>query len=535
MVSSNQGEYKIITYQDENTETDDCEQSSQQHRSLSTRSWHSIMLSCLLVILSVLGITILLTFAFLETSKLQTIYESVNQSIQHSINPSISQSNDAPLVHINHQRWAAVLQKLADGKQIVMGFHGGSITLQPWAYHTQLGDLLINSFPINETLYINDTRVFRNETTGKPTHQMISRAAGGMTSDAASLCVSQSFADVQPDIVGLEYAVNDHYQAQFTNTDDPLAAFSPTDNIERFARNYLSRPNGPAIFMPLFAFDGRRSAESDHMKAAIHYGIPTISWSSEYLLEWRTLINAYAPQYRLENIYKQDDHIHPNSNGHHIMAQLIHSMIMRMFNSFIASNHEDLGYSPTLSRRSSARQSLLDGPPSTLPEPLNPAVKWTSSPASFCRLVFRTFWGTPDEANDANVYQAFGIEWHPGFHMKQKPSFRPLDLDQVGQNITFQSPVSFNNAAILFITRSWNTTWSNGTAHLSSSARAIECDTRPVRFESTWNSSTTQTVALIVWSALGQDSAENRACVRDLITVTKISTGDMQIAGFYAN
>jgi hypothetical protein len=208
-----------------------------------------------------------------------------------------------------------------------------------------------------------------------------------------------------------------------------------------------------------------------------------------------------------------------------------------MYKSVKASNYEDIGFTPALSRRSAPRQSLLEAPISSLPEPLNPAVKWTSADVSFCRLAFQVFWNSTDQPEDANVYAADGIRYQSFIGPNQKEAFRPaaVDLANHGQWITFQSPVAFQNAAVLFIMRSWNTTWANGTVWLASSSRGSECNTTAVPFAGTWTNPNTQTVAMIAWSAQQQQDIGDPSCVRDLITVMKTTPGDMRITGFYAD
>ena len=217
-------------------------------------------------------------------------------------------------VHVNHQRWARVLNKLLRGQAITMGFNGGSITHQPWAYHSQLGELLMQAFPVNERMYMNDSKVYRNSTTGKPMHHMINHAAPAMTSDAASLCVSQSFKDEEIDVVSLEYAVNDFIAVWFSADEhDPIAAFSPADNIERFARGYLTRPNGPAVMMPLFSFMDGRGSEPQHQKLPslwnsdafvarrIHQGLAHVDWRLSSQVSAATSLHEgghFAPQQR---------------------------------------------------------------------------------------------------------------------------------------------------------------------------------------------------------------------------------------------
>jgi lysophospholipase L1-like esterase len=214
-----------------------------------------------------------------EKSSLQTKADSMISAIDQRMLDHLVTTWDAT------GRVRAVLNRATHQDSFVVGFIGGSITQGdgPGRYSTLV------------------TRWLRSRSPGIV--KELNAGIGGTGSDFASYRVSKDLLDGKPDLVFVEFSVNDG--------DNPGA----TASMEALVRQILSRPDAPAVIMIGMLKEDGTNAQKAHVPVAKHYGIPYLSVRDSI---WPAL---QAGGLNWKDLYR--DNIHPGDQGHALVAALI--------------------------------------------------------------------------------------------------------------------------------------------------------------------------------------------------------------------
>lgn len=187
-------------------------------------------------------------------------------------------------------RLAAVLRRAEQGEDMVIGVIGGSITEQYSAssyancYASLVEQWWRKRFPDAKLTFVN-------------------AGIGGTNSYLGVHRVEEDLLSKEPDLVIVEFSVNDGNNAFFKKSYDNLVRRILTDEKE------------PAVML-LFTTqeDGTNAQENDSL-IGFRYHLPMISYG-----------NAVLPEIEAGNLAWKDispDNVHPNDRGHAILAELI--------------------------------------------------------------------------------------------------------------------------------------------------------------------------------------------------------------------
>jgi lysophospholipase L1-like esterase len=192
------------------------------------------------------------------------------------------------------------IRKCASGARLRVGYIGGSITAGAFAgigkkkYSSQLTQFLGKSFPQSSFTEIN----------------------AGIGATPSRFGCSRAYEDLivySPDIIVIDFTVND------TCDEQGITQLSMEGLIRRCLRY---RSDVPVIMAQMMEILGKTDVHTVHRKIAAYYGIPVISlhhalfyYIDNSLLQWIDIIT---------------DNVHPNDNGHTIIAYLLYSFIKRI-------------------------------------------------------------------------------------------------------------------------------------------------------------------------------------------------------------
>ena len=176
-----------------------------------------------------------------------------------------------------------VLAKARRGEPVVVGVIGGSITAGARAstpdrcWGALAAQWWTDTFPQAKVTFVN-------------------AGIGATCSDLGAHRVQPHLLDRHPDIVMVEYAVNDGI--------NPNAA----ETLEGLVRRILKEPNQPAVML-LFTMDNQgHNTQQAHMEIGKHYGLPMASFR-----------DALWPEIEAKRMAWTDieaDEVHPNDRGH---------------------------------------------------------------------------------------------------------------------------------------------------------------------------------------------------------------------------
>lgn len=194
-------------------------------------------------------------------------------------------------------RMARVLKKAQAGEEITAGFIGGSITEgltagadACWAKLTY--NALCEMFPDTKINYVNAGL------SGTPSILGVVRAERDL------------FGDKKPDIVFIEFAVNDGQEKMYK------------DCYESLVKKCLEKDNSPAVALLFTVLKNRYSCQ-EHMSAiGEHYKLPMISVG-----------NAVNPMFDaglMEWSKYSDDESHPNVWGHELVKDFVMNYINKV-------------------------------------------------------------------------------------------------------------------------------------------------------------------------------------------------------------
>ncbi len=193
-------------------------------------------------------------------------------------------------------RLAAVMAKARRGEEICVAAIGGSITaggLQTKdpknRYVARVAAWFTQAFPQAKVRYVN-------------------AGIGGTNSLYGAMRVQRDVLSKQPDLVIVEYAVNDNH---------PVPMFWAS--YEGVLRQILRAPQQPAVVQLFFMQrQGQNAQETQHMLGR-HYDLPMVSFRDAW---WPEL---YSGRAQWETMYA--DVVHPNDTGHILASELLIALL----------------------------------------------------------------------------------------------------------------------------------------------------------------------------------------------------------------
>jgi lysophospholipase L1-like esterase len=182
------------------------------------------------------------------------------------------------------------------GEEICVAAIGGSIT----AGGLQTKD------PKNR--YIARVADWFTKTFPKAKVRFVNAGIGGTNSLYGAMRVQRDVLSKKPDLVIVEYAVNDNH---------PVPMF--WDSYEGVLRQILREPQQPA-FVQLFFMQrkGENAQETQHMLGR-HYDLPMVSFRDAWWPE------IYSGRTKWEDMYA--DVVHPNDTGHILASELLIALL----------------------------------------------------------------------------------------------------------------------------------------------------------------------------------------------------------------
>jgi lysophospholipase L1-like esterase len=197
-----------------------------------------------------------------------------------------------PAAHAGDARLQAVMQRLRQGQAITFATIGGSITT---GYAAQ---------PPREKGWAAQTAAWLRRL-GPVT--FINAGASGTDSAAAAQRVQRHVLDASPDLVIVEFGVNDQWL-------DPAVR---ARSYEGLLRQLLCAPRPPAVVTLELTQRGNqpRDAVEPQRRLAAHYGLTAIDFGA--WMQHRVDIG----QSRWETLY--DEPVHPNQQGHDAIAESV--------------------------------------------------------------------------------------------------------------------------------------------------------------------------------------------------------------------
>ena len=188
-------------------------------------------------------------------------------------------------------RMKEVMARARRGEQLVIGFIGGSITQ---------GSL--SSTP--QTCYAYRVYTWWKETFPQAEFVYCNAGIGGTTSEFGAARVGTDLLAERPDFVIVEFSVNDESTEHFKET------------YEGLVRKILGAAWNPAVLLVHNVFY-HNGANAQVMHAAIgrHYDLPSVSMQSSIYPE--------VVAGRIENRAITPDDLHPNDEGHALVASVI--------------------------------------------------------------------------------------------------------------------------------------------------------------------------------------------------------------------
>ena len=193
-------------------------------------------------------------------------------------------------------RLQRVLAKARRGEGVTIGVIGGSITQGASA-----------SKPENR--YGNRVVAWWRKNFPKAGVDLVNAGIGATGSNYGALRADRDLLSRHPDLVIVEYAVND--------PNDRAAA----ETLEGLMRQILKGTNHPALLLLFTMNQSGANAQEWHAKVGTHYGVPMISYR-----------DALWPEIQANRLAWADispDAVHPNDRGHAYCAQFITRLLER--------------------------------------------------------------------------------------------------------------------------------------------------------------------------------------------------------------
>lgn len=196
----------------------------------------------------------------------------------------------------NNYRVKQIIEKAKKGDKVTIAYIGGSVTEGAGA-------------TTKDKCYASRSyQLFKNAFAKEDGHN-IDFVNGGMGGTSSAIGIVRynrdvtSYGQVQPDIVFIEFAVNDHEE--------------PTKGVayESLIRDILNQPNKPAVILLFSVFQTRWNLQDNYIPTGNYYDLPMIS-----------IKDAIVPELESNKITDEEffaDEYHPTDFGHGFMADCI--------------------------------------------------------------------------------------------------------------------------------------------------------------------------------------------------------------------
>ncbi len=209
-------------------------------------------------------------------------------------------------------RFFGAFDRLEDGQDVTICFLGGSITQ---------GSL--SSAP--ETCYAYRVYSYFKEKFRKSNIKYVNAGVGGTTSVFGAARVDRDVLMADPDIVLLEFSVNDECNDYFL------------ESYEGLVRKLLNARNKPAVAALFnFYYENGKTAERIHSRVARHYGIPAASMHGAI---YEDILSG-----KLEDIGRlSPDGLHPNDKGHELVANVVINLFDRLYKEYKILRESEAG------------------------------------------------------------------------------------------------------------------------------------------------------------------------------------------------
>lgn len=219
-----------------------------------------------------------------------TLTSTVVHAQSPATTPSIKQRGI--VTEGNVHRLAAVMEKARRGEEICVAAIGGSITAGGQntkdpknRYIAQVSDWFTKTFPKAKVSFVN-------------------AGIGGTNSLYGAMRVQRDVLSKKPDLVIVEYAVNDNH---------PVPMF--WNSYEGVLRQILTEPQQPAVVQLFFMQRKGENAQETQRMLGRHYDLPMVSFRDAWWPE------IYSGRVKWEDMY--DDVVHPNDTGHILASELL--------------------------------------------------------------------------------------------------------------------------------------------------------------------------------------------------------------------
>lgn len=209
----------------------------------------------------------------------------------------------------NWTRIKRVMRKAQAGEPITIGFLGGSITqgslssTPKTCYAYLVYSWWVENFPQAKVTYLN-------------------AGIGATTSQFAVARVEEDLLSYHPDFTTIEFSVNDENSEFFKET------------YEGLVRKILGHEHGPApLIIHNVFYNSGYNAQEQHESIGRHYGVPCVSM--------KTCVYPKIADGSIQNREITPDDLHPNDDGHRILADLVIFMLERIYQSFLQDERVD--------------------------------------------------------------------------------------------------------------------------------------------------------------------------------------------------
>lgn len=193
--------------------------------------------------------------------------------------------------HGNWERTQKLIKRAEAGEQLKIGFLGGSITMgslsstqkKCYAYHVY--EWWCRTFPKSEFTYIN-------------------AGIGATNSQFGCARAESDLLSHEPDFVVVDFSVNDESTEHFLETYEGV-----------IRKIFYSRKKPAMVLLHNVYYNNGASAQLMHAKVARYYDIPAVSMQS--------CIYPELLAGKIENRMITPDDLHPNDEGHELVASVI--------------------------------------------------------------------------------------------------------------------------------------------------------------------------------------------------------------------
>lgn len=211
--------------------------------------------------------------------------------------------------HGDITRLSELYKKLEDGQKVTICFLGGSITQGSLSskpttcYAYKVYEWFKTKFDKADIVYVN-------------------AGIGGTTSAFGAARVDRDVLSHDPDLVIVEFSVNDECNDYFY------------ESYEGLIRKLLYSESAPAVVcLYNFFYEDGKSAERLHSKVARYYGLPAVSMHGAI---YQDILDGTIEDTKLIS----PDGLHPNDAGHDLVSRVVISLLEKMYKEYCEAKDE---------------------------------------------------------------------------------------------------------------------------------------------------------------------------------------------------